>query len=252
MFHRPKETLADAAGCPPPPQHSHQSIALGKLPALPVPRSNTYARPVNSPFAVPRPALGPRRDPGSGASTWVQDTAPLASAKCTAAPQRGGPGGAPSGTAGCGDRTSTHQGQASPRTAPWGCNGVNRSPGNCWWFLRHGGVGETRQTWRWLGQQRAAVATRELSEFRPHGSLVWKPFSPGTRGKLQLMAVSNQSGPAGVGRTPMGSSGNVKNEFNQVSLPFEEAIKIKGGHTSTAFPVPVTAFCASSWNTFSI
>lgn len=101
-------------------------------------------------------------------------------------------------------------------------------------------------------EQRAAVATRELSEFHPRGSPVWKPFSPGTRGKLQLMAVSNQSGPAGVGRTPTGSSGNVKNEFNQVSSPFEEAIKIKAGHTSAAFPVPVTVFRASSWNAFSI
>lgn len=36
-----------------------------------------------------------------------------------------------------------------------------------------------------------------------------------------------------MGKTPTDSSGNVKNEFNQVSSLFEEAIKIKGDHAST-------------------
>lgn len=36
-----------------------------------------------------------------------------------------------------------------------------------------------------------------------------------------------------MGKTPTDSSGNITNEFNQVSPPIEEAIKIKGAHTST-------------------
>lgn len=38
-----------------------------------------------------------------------------------------------------------------------------------------------------------------------------------------------------MGKPPTASCGIVKNEFNQVSSCFEEAIKIRSGHTSTAF-----------------
>lgn len=159
---------------------------------------------------------------------------PLVPAKCTAVLQQNGPEGAHSGTGRVqaqdqhpprpGITLALHLGDAMVLTGtPASAGGSSSAKG----LDKPSRVGIVQlSSWRpW--------PHRVLSECHCHRSLVLKPFSPWTGGKLQLIATSNQPGLSGVGKIPTDSSGNIKNELNQVSSLFEEAIKIKGDHTST-------------------
>lgn len=126
MFHRPKETLADAAACPPPSTAigaSHLESSQPYMCHAPTPTCDQYILTLLCQGESSGHARSPVQAQAQGCRTWAG--LPLPNAR---QPRSGTePGVLPAGLAGCRHRASTRQGQM----ALWGCNGVHRNPGIC-------------------------------------------------------------------------------------------------------------------------